>query len=134
AEIDERKRGEQPPFIFDRANGPVDSDPDYAPIAMTIASHVDRNATVGTTLDPFVQKAALEALGKHRGALVAIDPQTNEILAIANSGGNENRAFDREYEPGSVIKVITGLNALTSGADVKSMFPYECKGYLLIDG
>ena len=65
---------------------------------------------------------------------MAIDPQTNEILAIANSGGNENRAFDREYEPGSVIKVITGLNALTSGADVKSMFPYECKGYLLIDG
>ena len=132
--IDARKRGEAPPLLFDRANGAIDSDPDYAPVALAIASRVDRNATVETTLDPFVQKAAIDALGKYRGALVAIDPQTNEILAIANSGGSENRAFDREYEPGSVIKVITGLNALTNGADVKSMFPYDCKGFLEIDG
>jgi len=132
--IDERKRGVTPPFIFDRANNAIDADPDYAPIASTITAHVDPSSTIVTTLDPFVQKAAIEALGKHRGALVAIDPQTNEILAVANSGGPENRAFDREYEPGSVVKVVTGLNAFTSGADVKSMFPYECKGYLLIDG
>ena len=132
--IDERKRGVPPPLVFDRMGGVVDADADYAPIVSTINSHVDRNSTVDTTLDPFVQKAALAALGKYRGALVAIDPETNEILAIANSGGKENRAFDREYEPGSVIKVLTGLSAFANNADVNSMFPYECKGSLPIDG
>jgi len=29
---------------------------------------------------------------------------------------------------------LTGLNALESGVDVNSMFPYDCKGDLLIDG
>jgi cell division protein FtsI/penicillin-binding protein 2 len=33
-----------------------------------------------------------------------------------------------------VIKVLTGLNALTSGVNVDAMFPYECKGFLEIDG
>src|SRR5438045_8643582 len=106
----------------------LDSDPSYAPIVSTISAHVDHNNTVDTTLDPFVQKAALAALGKYRGALVAIDPETNEILAIANSGGTENRAFDREYEPGSVIKVLKGMNAFASNADVNSNFPYERNG------
>jgi cell division protein FtsI/penicillin-binding protein 2 len=81
-----------------------------------------------------VQKAALAALGNYRGSLVAIDPQTNEILAIANSGSKANRALENEYEPGSVIKVLTGLNALSSGVGVDSMFPYICKGELMIDG
>jgi len=115
-------------------NGVIDQNESFAPIANAIASRVDRNATVETTLDPLVQMSALTALGKHRGALVAIDPKTNEILAIANSGGPENRAFDRQYEPGSVIKVLTGLNALSNGTDVNAMFPYECKGFLEIDG
>ena len=134
AAIDARKRGDPLPMIFNRANADIDADPDYAPIAQAITSRVDRNATVETTLDPLVQKAALSALGKHRGAIVAIDPTTNEILAIANSGGPENRAFDRQYEPGSVIKVLTGLNALSNGTNVDAMFPYECKGFLDIDG
>jgi penicillin-binding protein A len=132
--IDNRKRGEPLPLVFDRSNANIDGSPDYAPIVQAVTSRADRNATVETTLDPFVQKAALAALGKHRGALVAIDPATNEILAIANSGGPENRAFDRLYEPGSVIKVLTGLNALSNNVDVASMFPYECKGFLDIDG
>src|SRR5262249_38049250 len=106
----------------------------YAQIAQAIAARVDRNATVETTLDPLVQASALVALGNHRGALVAIDPNTNEILAIANTGGSENRAFDRQYEPGSVVKVLTGLNALTNGTDVQSMFPYQCRGFLDIGG
>ena len=132
--IDTRKRGAAPAFVFDRANGAIDSDPDYAPIVRTIDSRVDHNATVETTLDPFVQKAALAALGNYRGSLVAIDPQTNEILAIANSGPESDRALENEYEPGSVVKVLTGLNALSSGINVDSMFPYICKGFLMIDG
>jgi peptidoglycan glycosyltransferase len=153
AAIDARKN-DAVPYVFDRTNRAigiyrpqtndvVSTDPDFAPLidrdagALTIGAHasdIGVNDTLDTTLDAFVQKAALTALGKNRGSLVAIDPQTNEILAIANSGPKENRAFEKEYEPGSVVKVLTGLNALTNGADVKSMFPYDCKGFLEIDG
>jgi len=153
AAIDQRKN-DAVPYVFDRTNRAiadyrpqtndvVSTDPDFAPLidrdagSLTIGAHLNdigANDTIDTTLDPFVQQAALKALGKNRGSLVAIDPQTNEILAIANSGPKENRAFEKEYEPGSVVKVITGLNALTNGADVNSMFPYDCKGFLEIDG
>jgi peptidoglycan glycosyltransferase len=92
------------------------------------------NDTIETTLDPLVQQAALAALGKYRGSLVAIDPRTNEILAIASSNTTDDLAIERQYEPGSVIKVLTGLNAITNGIDVNSMFPYTCKGELMIDG
>src|SRR5581483_1522170 len=101
--IDQRKNGAVP-YVFDRTNRPianyrpqtndvVSTDPDFAPLIdrdagqFTIATHlgdIGANDTIDTTLDPFVQQAALKALGKNRGSLVAIDPQTNEILAIAN--------------------------------------------------
>ena len=151
--IEQRKSGSIP-FVFDRSNqvigvyrpqtnAVIATDPDFAPLIdrdggdLTIGARIDQigpNATVETTLDPFVQKAALAALGDYRGSLVAIDPQTNEILAIANSGTKANRALESEYEPGSVIKVLTGLNALTNGVNIEAMFPYICKGELMIDG
>jgi peptidoglycan glycosyltransferase len=150
----EQRKNSQAPYVFDRSNRVIGiyrpgtnvvaaTDPDFAPLidrragTLTIGARVDQlgsDTTIETTLDPFVQKAALAALGNFRGSLVAIDPQTNEILAIANSGPIANRALESEYEPGSVIKVLTGLNALSSGANVDSMFPYLCKGELMIDG
>jgi penicillin-binding protein A len=106
---------------------------------LTIAAQAPRlgNTLIETTLDSTVQRAAKEALKGYRGALVAIDPRTNEILAIASNdpGGHEtNLAIEAQYEPGSIIKVLTGLNALSSGIDTQSMFPYHCSGDLLIDG
>ncbi|HEV7923141.1 MAG TPA: penicillin-binding transpeptidase domain-containing protein [Thermoanaerobaculia bacterium] len=95
------------------------------------------NDTIETTLDPAVQKAAMQALGGFRGSIVAIDPRTNEILAIASNAQNGpllNLALERQYEPGSVIKVLTGLNAVSSGMDLQPLFPYQCKGELMIDG
>jgi peptidoglycan glycosyltransferase len=95
------------------------------------------NDTIETTLDPAVQRAAVAALGGFRGSLVAIDPRTNEILAIASSRGSgpmANLALEHQYEPGSVVKVLTALNALSSGSPVQTMFPYHCSGDLLIDG
>ena len=95
------------------------------------------NDAIETTLDPFVQQAALSALGTFRGSVVAIDPRTNELLAIASARGGgklENLAIEHQYEPGSIVKVITGLNALANRVDIKSMFPYYCKGDLIIDG
>jgi hypothetical protein len=143
------------PYVFDRsgaaiavirANDVIVTNDDFAALInrdagnLTIGAKLPQlgtNATIETTLDPFVQKAALKALTGFRGSLVAIDPRTNEILAIASSRGNgplANLALEHQYEPGSVVKVLTGLNAENGGTDVASMFPYTCKGWLDIDG
>lgn len=124
-----RNRAAAPP-AFDRNGAPLSPDL-FGPFLGTLAGH--GAATLDTTLDPFVQRAALESLGAYHGALVAIDPRTNEILALASSGGREI-ALSEQFEPGSIIKVLTGLNALNAGANVQSMFPYTCKGELMIDG
>lgn len=151
-----RKAGSVP-YVFDRNGAPIAAfrlatndvaatNPEFAPLvdasagALTIGANATRlgtNDTLDTTLDPVVQRAAVAALGQYRGSLVAIDPKTNEILAIASTPGKgklANLALESQYEPGSVIKVLTALNAYQSGYDVKSMFPYTCKGDLLIDG
>ncbi|HKS21738.1 MAG TPA: penicillin-binding transpeptidase domain-containing protein [Thermoanaerobaculia bacterium] len=116
----------QPERLLDRNDQPLGAD--FAPLA---ASLPRGTSIVETTLDPAVQRAALQALGNYRGAIVAIDPRTNELLAIASSA-KENLAIERQYEPGSVIKILTGLNALSNGVEMK--FPYVCTGELRIDG
>jgi penicillin-binding protein A len=142
-------------YVFDRNGGTIGSiraddvvaaDDDFAPLisreagALTIGANLQRlgtNATIETTLDPFVQKAAVAALGNVRGALVAIDPRTNEILAIASSRGKgpiNDIALEHQFEPGSVVKVLTGLNAENGAVDGAPLLPYTCKGSLDIDG
>jgi peptidoglycan glycosyltransferase len=119
------------PDVFDRNGALIASNPDFAPFVRMLAR--SGTATVETTLDPFVQRAAVEALGAYRGAIVAIDPRTNEILAVASTGPRE-LALSEQYEPGSIIKVLTGLGALDNGVNVNAMFPYTCTGELMIDG
>lgn len=149
--IEQRRQAGSYPLVFDR-NGQaiamyqivnkdlVAINRDFEPLMLTVSANLPRlgaDDTIDTTLDPAIQKAAVQALGGFRGALVAIDPRTNELLAVASTRGRgelANIAFDRQYEPGSIVKVLTGLNALESGVDVKSMFPYDCKGDLMIDG
>ena len=118
------------PAVTDRDGHAIAGD-DFAPLLESLRA--SGSATVETTLDPVVQRAAIEALGDYRGALVAIDPRTNEILALASTGGRE-LALAEQYEPGSIVKVLTGLNAVNSGFDVASMFPYHCNGELMVDG
>ena len=156
AALAQRRQGSYP-LVFDRNNQPIAmyqiANKDLVAINRDFESLIDANAgaltfgaqlprlgvndTIETTLDPDIQKAAMQALGGFRGALVAIDPRSNELVAIASNRGRgelTNIALESQYEPGSIIKVLTGLNALESGVDVRSMFPYDCKGDLLIDG
>ncbi|WP_299444962.1 penicillin-binding protein 2 [uncultured Phycicoccus sp.] len=103
-----------------------------------------QGATIETTLDPAVQKAADAALGDARGAVVALDPKTGAILAMVSHptfdpntvAGHDlgeldanyqkltededrplvNRAIGGDlYPPGSVFKVVVAAAALSDG-------------------
>lgn len=99
-------------------------------------AQIGTSSALETTLDTKVQQAAVAALNGYRGSLVAIDVQTSEILAVANSAGKgtlENLAFQGSYEPGSIIKVLTSLNAIDSGVDLGKLFPLNCGGFLVLN-
>ncbi|MBI2845742.1 MAG: penicillin-binding protein 2 [Chloroflexi bacterium] len=105
-----------------------------------------------TTIDLRVQQAAEEALGERRGAVVALDPRTGEILAMASyprfdpnqliTGVNLqeiftdpaspllNRATQGALPTGSVFKIITTAAAL-EGAGVDTSITVFCPGYWL---
>jgi peptidoglycan glycosyltransferase len=101
-------------------------------------------AAVELTLDPTLQQAAWDALGDYRGALIAIDPVTGNILAMVSKPGfNANRLAGHDsdkvannyskleqsesnplinktiggdlYHPGSVFKLVVAAAALESG-------------------
>ena len=99
------------------------------PYASEVAKAPVVGKNVGLTIDSEVQQAAEEALrtavvknhGDH-GSIVAMDPRTGEVLALANyptynpnerlhagetPDGREDFAVIAPYEPGSVFKVIT---------------------------
>jgi cell division protein FtsI/penicillin-binding protein 2 len=115
--------------LIDASGGPLTIEAHLADIGTT--------SSIETTIDPAVQRAAADALAGYRGSLVAIDVATNEILAVANSAGAgtvTNLAFENGYEPGSVVKVLTMLNAFDSAVDVPSRYPLRCDGYLTVGG
>ncbi|MFJ1544436.1 peptidoglycan D,D-transpeptidase FtsI family protein [Streptomyces sp. NPDC088246] len=93
-----------------------------------------------TTIDPDVQKAAYEALGNDKGAAVAIDPKTGQILGLVSTpsydpstisgttDGNAwkklldddnkpmvNRALRQPLAPGSTFKLVVAAAALENG-------------------
>lgn len=110
-------------------------------------------ASVELTIDPKVQRAAWEALGNKTGAVVAIEPNTGNILAMVSTPGfNANRLAVHSgskaqesytsllnadgdplinkalggslYAPGSVFKLVVAAAALESGKyTVDSLLP-----------
>jgi peptidoglycan glycosyltransferase len=95
------------------------------------------------TLDPAAQKAAMAGLNGVTGAVVALDPSTGKVLAMASTPTYDpnalsshnptairaaaaklatvkpdpriNQAIDERYSPGSVFKLIVSAAALSSG-------------------
>lgn len=58
--------------------------------------------------DPIVRAAAVSALGRYNGSVVAVDPNTGRILTIVN----QKLAFGEGYIPCSTIKPTIALAAL----------------------
>jgi peptidoglycan glycosyltransferase len=88
------------------------------------------------TIDSATQKTAESVLAGHRGAVVALDPRTGAVLALASSPGYDpatiesewkkltsdpvaaplvNRATTALYPPGSTFKVVTLTGFLANG-------------------
>src|SRR5712692_9780038 len=61
--------------------------------------------------DPVVRKAAVEALGRYNGSVVAIDPSSGRILSIVN----QRLAFSAGFIPCSTIKPVIAIAALQEG-------------------
>jgi penicillin-binding protein A len=93
-----------------------------------------RGANLHVSIDTRVQRVAEEELAGQRGAVVALDPRTGAVLALASSptfslqqaitdfpsiptegGPLLDRATAGRYPPGSTFKVVTAASALSSG-------------------
>ncbi len=61
--------------------------------------------------DPVVRKAAVEALGRYNGSVVAIDPTNGRLLSVVN----QNLAFSAGFIPCSTIKPVIAVAALQEG-------------------
>jgi penicillin-binding protein 2 len=106
------------------------------------------------TLDLNVQRAAEEGLGDRAGAVVAMDPNTGELLALASHPAYDpnlfprgispkdwkrlsndpshplyNRAIQSVYPPGSTFKIIVALAGLDAGV-ITPDDKVTCNGFI----
>ena len=101
------------------------------------------------TIDHELQKTAYEALGDYKGCVVAIDPQTGEVLAMvstpsfdpsaenldqsikeateANNNALLRRSTLEAYPPGSTFKIIVAASMIENGEED---FVFDDKGEL----
>lgn len=105
---------------------------------------------VYTTFDVKMQEAASKALGIYKGAVIAMNPQTGEILAMvskpdfdpneialiwdeivedAESGILLNRTTQGLYPPGSTFKIVTALEYIRENPDSYQNYHFSCNGH-----
>ncbi|MFQ5898336.1 MAG: penicillin-binding protein 2 [Candidatus Methylomirabilia bacterium] len=106
-------------------------------------------ANVVTTIDRRIQEIAERAIGNRPGAVVVMDPRNGDILAMTSSPAFDldqftgplgratwlrlvrdsrfpllNRAFQGQYAPGSIFKIVVATAALQEGV----ITPFERLG------
>jgi penicillin-binding protein 2 len=109
---------------------------------------------ISLTIDIDLQIEAEKSLKGKAGAVVAINPDTGEILALASAPSFDpnlfvrgikykdwerllhdpkkpilNRAIQSQYPPGSTFKIITAIAALEEGIITEDT-EYHCKGFI----
>ena len=103
-----------------------------------------------TTLDVDLQQTASDAIGKHRGAVIVMEPDTGKILTMVsqpNFNANlvderwaelispdntkaqlVNRATQGLYPPGSTFKMLTVLEYMKENPNTWQDYVYNCNG------
>jgi len=107
-----------------------------------------------TALDMNLQKAADQALGNRRGAIVILDPNTGDLLASVSHPYYDpnhltddweqirddpdhpllNRATQGLYPPGSVLKTVTLATALADNVTRSSEVFTDATGLFIVEG
>ena len=110
------------------------------------------------TLDLDLQKAFEEAMAGHSGSVIALDPETGDVLAYLSLPGYDpnafsaginpaewsalmkdpekpliNRVIQGQYPPGSTYKIINALAGLQEGV-ITPQSRFHCPGYLAVYG
>ncbi|WP_346890219.1 stage V sporulation protein D [Clostridium sp. UBA1056] len=139
AEIDQKSEGL--PYTISEFTEPIDG--------RDVVTTIDEN------IQYFAEKLAQEALEDNEAKAVSImvmDPNTGEILALANKPDYDpnnpwpegmsdddiqqmwrNRLVSDAYEPGSIFKVVTATAAIEKGV-LKEGETFNCGGGLTIGG
>ncbi|HCG98931.1 MAG TPA: hypothetical protein DE036_03780 [Actinobacteria bacterium] len=109
--------------------------------------------TITLTLDMRLERAAAQALGTRKGAVVALDPRTGAVLALVSrpsydpnkidtdwealSGGGEgvlvNRVTQGRFVPGSSFKIVSAAAALERGR-ISPSTTFEAPAQLTVHG
>jgi cell division protein FtsI (penicillin-binding protein 3) len=119
-----------------------------------VSSRVERPATAGAaielTIDQYLQyvaerelRAGVDENHAAGGSAIIMDPETGEILALANwptfnpnafthsdDDARRNRAIQTLYEPGSTFKIVTASAALERGAIKPDTLVETSPGYI----
>ncbi len=119
-----------------------------------VANEITETKSLGDnviiTLDAELQQVAYEALGDHNGAVIAVNPKTGEVLAMAskpsfdpntivedwdsivNDSSSEgpllNRCTQGLYAPGSTFKIVMALEYIREHPDDYKNFTFNCNG------
>ena len=105
---------------------------------------------VVTTLDAGLQKVAYDALGDQKGAVIAVNPTTGEVLAMASKPSFDpntivedwddivnnqsaaapllNRCTQGLYAPGSTFKIVMALEYMREHPKDWQDFHFDCDG------
>lgn len=108
------------------------------------------------SLDLRAQEIAVNALGDHKGAVVALDPRNGEVICLASTPTFDSTLFDNGltttefdalfkdprkpmfkraiaggYPPGSTFKIVTSIGAALAGRFHPSDRVY-CPGYITV--
>jgi penicillin-binding protein 2 len=143
-------------ILVNAAGRPVEKQGDYAPQLASRAPVAGTDLILG--LDIRVQKIAEEALTGKRGSVVALDPRTGDIIALASTPGFDpndfvrglsiaqysvlqnnidkpllNRALRGAYPPGSTVKPLYALAAQVYGI-ISPLQTEYCPGFFTLRG
>ena len=149
------KRGSRE-ILVNAAGRPVDKQGDFAPRLNTRPPVAGDDLILG--IDMHVQKVAEDALAGKRGSVVALDPRTGDVIALASTPGFDpnnfvrglsvaqysalsnnidvpllNRALRGAYPPGSTVKPLYALAAQKYDVISPQKVMY-CPGFFTLPG